>query len=120
MLHDLLGAVFTDALNDTKFLFSSCVQIHVFDTIARFDANSLRRVLRAIRSPDPLTVEVVTLQCESAWCARKTAECREGNPFLCDGFCVSLCAYGVMLALLDSVSVAELVKFVFVLSLLRD
>src|SRR5215471_15955413 len=80
----------------------------------------LRRVLRAIRSPDPLTVEVVTLQCESAWCARKTAECREGNPFLCDGFCVSLCAYGVMLALLDSVSVAELVKFVFVLSLLRD
>jgi hypothetical protein len=30
MLHDLLGIVFTDALNDTQFLFSSSVEIHAF------------------------------------------------------------------------------------------
>src|SRR5215475_4677247 len=30
MLHDLLGIVFTDALNNSQFLFSSFVQIHVF------------------------------------------------------------------------------------------
>ena len=30
MLHDLLGIVFTDALNDSQFLFSSFIQIHVF------------------------------------------------------------------------------------------
>ena len=59
MLHDLLGIVFTDALNDHQFLLSSSVQIHVFRHNLSFQCKLFCDVSeQAIRSPDRLTLEI--------------------------------------------------------------